>query len=112
MRIAGEAIQLGDHQGGAVEPAQLKGALQLRAVRVTLAALDLDPLADQLPAAAVEEVIDRLALGIEAEPAIALTLGRDPQVRDELALGHGALVPVPWQTTFVDGHGTQLRTRQ
>src|ERR1700712_5409812 len=77
-----------------VEPAELQGSLQLGTVRVAFAALDLDALADQLPLAPIEEVGDRLALGLQAKAAVALTLGRNPQVRDELALSHVVLTPV------------------
>ena len=66
-RIAAEAIEAADDQLGAVAAAGVERLRELRAVAVALAALDLDELGDQLPAAAVEPGLDRRALRLEAE---------------------------------------------
>ena len=60
--------------------------MQRRAIVVVLAALDLDELRDQLPAAAVEEGVDGSALRFQAKPAGALPLGADAKVTDEFAV--------------------------
>jgi len=50
-----------------------------------LVTLDLGELADQRPGAAVEIVLHGFALGVEAQPALALLVGADSEVGDELA---------------------------
>ena len=77
MRVAGEAVELGDDQRRAVDLAGVERALQRRAIVIVLAALDLDVLLDQLPVAAVEEGLDRGALRLQPEAALALALGAD-----------------------------------
>ena len=54
-----------------------QGFLQLRPI-VTLAALDLDVFAEQMPVATVQVIVHCLALGFESEPATALPLRADP----------------------------------
>ena len=90
--VAGKPIQLRDHQRGAVELAGVQRLVQRWTVLVVLAALYLDVLLDQLPAATVEERGDSMALGVKAETTFTLPLGADPQVADELAVvtGHGS----------------------
>ena len=51
---------------------------------VALATLDLGELANQRPGAAVEIVLHGFALGVEAQPALALLVGADSEVGDEL----------------------------
>ena len=55
---------------------------------VALTALDLHELGDQLPPAAVEEIIDSLALCLKAKAGATLPIRRDAEVRDEATLGH------------------------
>jgi diguanylate cyclase (GGDEF)-like protein len=88
--VAGEPIELGDNQRGAVHSAETESLGELRAVVVTLPALDLLDLGDELPVAAVEIVLDGLALCLDAETAAALLGSGDAEVADELALGHDA----------------------
>ena len=84
-----EAVELGDHQFRAAEPAGLDGVGQDRSLLVRLlAGFDLDELASELPAAAVEEIFDGLPLRLQAEAGAALAVGADPQVRDPPAFGH------------------------
>jgi len=52
---------------------------------VALATLDLGELANQRPGAAVEIVLHGFALGVEAQAALALLVGADSEVGDELA---------------------------
>ena len=47
--------------------------------------LSLDELVEQRPLAAVEVIAHGLALGVEAEAGLALLVGRDPIIGDELA---------------------------
>jgi hypothetical protein len=54
-QIAGETIELGDHEPGAMLSASLKSLHQLGPI-VTLAGLDLDVLGDKLPRATVKVV--------------------------------------------------------
>src|SRR5262245_16308958 len=86
MSVTGKTVDLGDDESGAVDLAGRERLLQRRPIVVVLAALDLDMLLDQLPTAAVEERLDRMALGFEAEAACARTLGADAQIADELAV--------------------------
>jgi hypothetical protein len=55
---------------------------QLRSICI-LSALDLDKLFNELPVAAVEEILDRLALRLKAKAGLALSGRRNPQIRDE-----------------------------
>src|SRR5262249_40067464 len=88
--IAGEPIELGNDQLGPVLFTSRKRAGELRPI-VAPAALDLDELAQQLPAATVEIVLHRLALRRDAVPSDALLVGRDPQIRDKFPT-HGTLL--------------------
>ena len=74
MGVAAEAVELGDHQSRAVVLAGLQRLVQRRAIVIVLAGFDLDVL---LPAAAVEEGRDGVALSLDAEAALALPFGRD-----------------------------------
>jgi hypothetical protein len=60
-----------------VQPSSRQSLFQGRTLGV-LAALDLGMLVDDLPVAAVEIGFDGLALGIQAEPALAQPPGRNP----------------------------------
>src|SRR4030095_7655816 len=59
--IPGEPVKLGDEQSGAMEPAQRQRLLELGPI-AALATLHLDHLGDQPPLAAVQVVVDVLAL--------------------------------------------------
>ena len=88
--VAGQPVELGDHQDGALPAAQLQRSAQLRPVGAP-AALDLDQLGDQL-ATALDIAGHRSALGLEPQAALTLLLGRDAMVGDEAdGLGHGGL---------------------
>ena len=65
---------------------------QFRSV-ISLASLDLDELRDQLLAATVQVILNGLALRIEPQPALALSVGRDTQVAHELAGCHESCAP-------------------
>src|SRR5215203_2288482 len=52
------------------------------------AALDLGERGHEPPVAAVQEILDRFALGLEAEATLTLPFGADPVVGHERALGH------------------------
>src|SRR5262249_5058353 len=88
--IAGEPIELGNDQLGPMLLTSRKRFSQLRPI-VAPAALHFDELAQQLPAAAVEIVLHRLALSRDAVTADALLVGRDPQIRDKFPT-HGTLL--------------------
>src|SRR6516162_3034361 len=77
MDIAREPVELGDDQLGAVLLAGSYCLGQLGAIG-TLAALHLGELGHEPPLAAVEIVLDGLALRIDAVAGDALLLGRDP----------------------------------
>ena len=62
--VAGQPVELGDHQGGAVQAAQAERPVQLGPV-VALAALDLGHLGGQRPAPAVEVGLDRFPLRLQ-----------------------------------------------
>jgi hypothetical protein len=47
---------------------------------IALAAFDLDVFRDQRPVAAVQVVINGFALGCDAEPVLALLVGRNAQI--------------------------------
>ena len=66
MRIAGQTIELGDHELGAGQSAKLERLRKLRTIAL-LAALNLDKLLHEPPIAAIEEVLNRLALSLKAE---------------------------------------------
>src|SRR6476469_5277857 len=92
MHIAGQAVELGYEQGSFALPAGLQGSPKLRPAGegiAALAGLNLRKLAQELPAAAVQVVQDGGPLGIQAEPALALPLGADSVIGDELAPSHG-----------------------
>ena len=57
------------------------GGPRLAAVRIAVAALDLRELIDELPRATVEIVHDGLTLSVEAEPRLALLIGRHSVIR-------------------------------
>jgi hypothetical protein len=81
--VAGEPIELGDHQHRLVQAAQAQRLGELGPV-VALAALDLgdDP-------AARDEAAHRLLLGFEPEAGATLALGRDAVIGDDFADRHG-----------------------
>jgi hypothetical protein len=76
MRIAGEAIELGNDELGAIGPAGLDCLGQLGTIVRFLAALDFDELLHQRPVAAVEEFGDDVALSLKAKAGFALPLSR------------------------------------
>ena len=90
VRIPGQPVELGNDQFGSDEPAQLECLFQLRSISL-LSALDLDKLLDELPVAAIEEILDRLALRLKAEPGSPLARRRYPQIRYKFAFSHDAL---------------------
>ena len=90
VRIAAQTIELGDRQRRAIGPAS-PNCLGKRRTVITLAAFNFGEAGLDLPIATIEEVLDRLALGFEAEPAGTLPCGGHPEVCDEFALGHSAL---------------------
>jgi hypothetical protein len=92
MDIAPEAVELRHEQYGARAPGVVHRLSELGAA-LRLAALDLGVLAEHLPMAAVQEIDDRLALRVEAEPGTALTSCRDPEI--ELLSTYLAIAPGP-----------------
>jgi hypothetical protein len=78
MGITGQAVELGNDQFGAEQPAKLEPLGQLRTVGL-LAALNFDKLFCELPIAAIQEVLDRLALRFQAKAGFALARRRNPQ---------------------------------
>ena len=72
MSVAAEPVEFGDDELRAPETTRLEGLGQRRAVGV-LAALNLCELGDKAPVAAVQEVLNRLALSLQAETGAALT---------------------------------------
>src|SRR5947207_2470370 len=82
--IARQAIQLGDNQLGLVLAAGGERSGELRPIGA-LAALDLDELLHKLPGAAVEVARDGFALRVEPKTGLALPVGRNAVVGDELA---------------------------
>jgi hypothetical protein len=85
--IPAEAIDLGDDELSAVEPACLDSLSQDGPIRL-LPTLDLDELLDDFTIAAVEEVIYSLALRFEPEATTALSASANPQVRYPPAYCH------------------------
>jgi hypothetical protein len=71
--VARQAVELCDDQGRAVQAAQFQGLGQFGAI-AALAAFDLGQLSDQAPIAAIQVIADGGLLGVEAEPAAALSL--------------------------------------
>jgi hypothetical protein len=74
IRIPRQAIQLGDDELGAVQPASGERGLELRPIGF-LAGLDLDEFRNQLPPAAVEIIGNRGALRFNTKAADALPIG-------------------------------------
>jgi len=93
LDIAGQAVELGHHQGGLLLAGEIQGGLQHGPVAQPLAGarLHLGELADELPAATVEERGDELALGVQAKAGLPLAVGADAVVGDEApgVCGHG-----------------------
>ena len=89
VRFAAEPIELRDHQRCAVDLAGFQSFVKRRPVVVVFSALDFDQLLDQLPIAAVQKVGDRLPLRFQSESALALALGRDAEIGNELAVMAG-----------------------
>jgi hypothetical protein len=88
VRIAAQAIQLGDDKDGAMEPAQPEGFNEARAV-ILLAALNLHRLGHELPVPAEQIGTNGFPLCLEAQARASLLLGADALIGDELALRHG-----------------------
>jgi hypothetical protein len=85
--VAGEAIELGNDEGGTVQPTKSERFGDSGAV-VTLAALDLYHFLHETPSPAIEVVGDRLSLCFEAETADSLSCRRNPQITDKPTLCH------------------------
>ena len=86
MSITRQPIQLGNHQRGASDLAEVESLGELGPIIVVLAALDLHEFTQQLPSTAVQELLDGGTLRFEPETAFALPLGGNPQVGNELAV--------------------------
>ncbi len=84
MSVTRQPVHLRDHQLGAVKPACLKRGLELWPIS-PFAALNLHEFVDQRPPATIQEVGDTGALRFDAEPALALAIGADSEVRNPLA---------------------------
>ena len=87
--VAGEAIQLRDHQGSAMLAAELEGGSEGRPV-IALAAFNFQDLLNKRPVPAIEESVDSGALRFKSEAAGSLPCGRDSQVAYKLAVFHGS----------------------
>lgn len=89
MDVSGEAIELGNDQGC---PGLLGGGNGCRKLGPIgpFAALDFAEFPNQFASVAGSMPEDRLALGVQAEAASALAVGRNAKVRNKLT-GHGAL---------------------
>ena len=95
MDVPGESIQLGIHQRGLLPATQFDGPQQLAPVSgrlpdstsVNSAIREVEPRAEPRNRL-------RLPLCCESEPALALALGRNAVVRDELGVLGGHLKPV------------------
>ena len=95
--VAREAAELCDDEGGLVLLARVDRGAELGPARESLDALPrlhFDKLLEELPAAAVQILVDGRTLGLEPQAAFALLVGRDAQVTDEFALGHARSVCV------------------
>jgi hypothetical protein len=79
IRIARQAIELGNDQLGTDQPAELERCSQLWAICM-LAALDLHELPHELPVATVEIVLNGPALRLDTKAALALARGGNPQI--------------------------------
>ena len=73
------------------------------------AALDLLELGYEAPVAAVQEVLNCLALGRKAEAGAALSFGADAVVGHKHALGHAE--PLTFVSSNVDTHVTAKQSR-
>jgi hypothetical protein len=82
VRIAGEAIKVCNDKFGTIGPAGLDRLGQFGTIIHLLAALDLDEILDQRPAAVIEIVGDGLALSPQDPAGFALPLRRHSQVAD------------------------------
>jgi len=85
--IAAQPVELRHDQGSSGDLRPMERSGQLRSV-IGLATLDLDMLAEQAPAAAVEVVGDGLALRLEPQPAASLAGGGNTQLADKTTLCH------------------------
>ena len=97
--VAAKAVQAGNDQRGLALAAGGQGPRQFRTVR-PFAGLDLDKLLKQLPAAAIEIVLNGLALRRNAEATGMLRLGADPQIRDKAPIH----APSPNLVTYPHEH--------
>src|ERR1019366_890771 len=97
MDVPGKPVQLRDDELCLVLPASRQGLLEFGAIGA-LAALDLGELAHQLPPAAVQIVLDRLALRGDAIAVHALMIGGNAVICDEFA------VHAPAPVTAQDGY--------
>jgi hypothetical protein len=86
--VPGKAIQFGDDEGGAMQPAEPEGLGDRWAV-VPLAALHLYDLLHQSPLPTVEVAGDCLPLCLKAKAADSLPLGRNSEITHEFAVSHG-----------------------
>jgi hypothetical protein len=85
-QVAGQTIELGDHQPGLLALAGGDGGGELWPVIVALARLNLGELGNQRPAAAIQVAHDRLALRVEAKTGLALPVRADAEIGDKLAV--------------------------
>jgi hypothetical protein len=79
MGVTAETIQFGNEQRCPCQPTLFHGRCEHRTI-IALATLDLDMFAEELPVAAVQESLNRRALGLNPEAALALLSRRNPQV--------------------------------
>jgi hypothetical protein len=83
-QVARQAIELGDDQLGLLPLADRQSLLEFGPL-VALTALDLGELADQRPGAAVQVLLDGMALCVQAKPTLALFVCADAKVGDKPA---------------------------
>ena len=87
--VAGQAVELGDYQHGALALALGEGLCQFGPV-VSLPGLDLGVFTDQLRAVAVYVVENGLALGVEPQAAPALPVGGNTIIGNVFFHCHGS----------------------
>ena len=80
--VAGEAVQLGDHQRRAGDLGQVQRLRQFRPIGLA-AALDLREAAEQGRGPRLDQLLDGVTLGFEAQAAAALAGGGDALVGDD-----------------------------
>lgn len=90
----GIRIRASGNRAWVIRPPRSGGQSRLHTIGSVDAIDIINELAAHGPGAAVQVVGNRLPLRVQAETAVALTLGRDPAVDDELALGHDRLAPL------------------